>query len=323
MTNKSVFTIDEVKNSSSPEIIIKNCSTNEFFSILPEYGARLKELWLNSGKKNISILKKINSVDSENRDDIFTNAKLSPFAGRIKDGKFIFNNTEFILPINYPEEGNACHGYVYPKKFIVIEKRINSDGALCRLEYLYDNENKGYPFKYSIELTYELSSAEGIIITTRIVNHSENSIPLSDGWHHYFDLGIRVNDLQLKLDVSKTVELDSRNIPTGNKKAYNDFSVPAKIGNTQFDSCFKIKSNGGKAITKLISRKDDIDLNIWQETGHSKYEYLVIYTPPGRRSIAVEPITSNINSFNNIEGLVVLTPGEKFSASFGIFLNKI
>ena len=305
------------------EIIIKNNSTNEFISVIPDYGGRLKELWLNNGRENISILKKVDRIESKDRDDIFTNAKLSPFAGRIKEGKYIFNSTEYTLPINYPEEGNACHGYVYPKKFSVTEKHINSDSALCRLEYLYDNENEGYPFIYSIELTYELSASEGLTCTTRIINQSENSVPLSDGWHHYFDLGIKINDLQLKLDVSEIIELDSRNIPTGNKKAYNDFSVPARIGNTEFDSCFKIKSNKGKVITKLISPDQEIDLDIWQETGNYKYEYLVIYTPPGRKSIAVEPITSNINSFNNKDGLIVLAPEEKFIAGFGISLNKI
>ena len=86
MNKESVFTIDEVKQSSFSEIIIKNNSTNEFVSIIPGYGGRLKELWLNNGKKNISIIKKINRIDSTDRDEIFANAKLSPFAGRISDG---------------------------------------------------------------------------------------------------------------------------------------------------------------------------------------------------------------------------------------------
>ncbi len=291
-------------------------------SIIPKYGGRLKELWLNNGRENISILKKINRVDSEDRDDIFANAKLSPFAGRIKDGTYVFNNAKYNLPINYPEEKNACHGYIYPKRFRVTEKNTNADSALCRLEYSYDNENEGYPFKYSIELTYKLSASEGLICTTKIINQSENAIPLSDGWHHYFDLGIRIDDLQLKLDVSEIVELDSRNIPTGSKEEYNDFSIPAKIGNIQFDSCFKVKSNNGRTVTKLLSPDHNIELDIWQETGNNKYEYIVIYTPPGRKEIAVEPITSNINSFNNREGLVVLDANEKFIASFGVSLKK-
>ena len=103
---------------------------------------------------------------------------------------------------------------------------------------------------------------------------------------------------------------------------YNEFIIPSKIGNTQFDSCFKIKSSNGKAGTTLISPDNNINLNIWQETGSNKYEYLVIYTPPGRRCIAVEPITSNVNSFNSGEGLILLAPDDEYISSFGIYLEK-
>ncbi len=322
MKNNSVFTINEIKNSSSPEIVLRNNSTNEFISILPEFGARLKELWLNNGRKLISALKKVNRVDSENRDDIFTNAKLSPFAGRIKDGEYTFNNNKYNLFINYPEEQNACHGFIYNKKFNVIDKIVNNENALCRLGYMYQGENKGYPFSYSIEITYILSLSEGLTCTTKVINKSAVPIPISDGWHHYFDLGVKIDELELQLDVSEIIRFDSRNIPAGKKEPYKNFSLPSRIGNIEFDSCYKINSNGGRITTKLISKDNNIDLNIWQETGHNKFEYLVVYTPPGRRSIAVEPITSNINSFNNREGLIVLNPEENYISSFGIHLNK-
>ena len=322
MKTEPTFAIDEVKNLKSSEIIIKNSLTKEWMSILPGYGARLKELWLSNGKRNISVLKKVESTDSQDRNDIFTNAKLSPFAGRIKDGQYIFNNMKYNLSKNYPEEENACHGFLYNKEFHIADKIVNDEMALCRLEYFYENEYEGYPFSFSIEITYTLTESEGLICTTRIINKSKSAIPLSDGWHHYFDLGTNINELELKLDISEIVKLDSRNIPTGSKEAYNEFVIPEKIGNTQFDSCFRIKSCNGKAATTLSSPNNNIRLTIWQETGNGKYQYLVIYTPPGRRYIAVEPITSNINSFNNGEDLILLEPDNEYISSFGIYLKK-
>ena len=322
MNKESVFTIDEVKQSSFSEIIIKNNSTNEFVSIIPGYGGRLKELWLNNGKKNISIIKKINRIDSTDRDEIFANAKLSPFAGRISDGKYIFNNTTYNLGMNYPEEKNACHGFIYDKKFLVTDKNINDESACCKLEYKYEGGNEGYPFKYSIEIDYNLSASDGLKCTTKVTNNSKNIIPFGDGWHHYYDLGFKVNELELRLDVCELMELDSRNIPTGNKEAFSDFKIPAKLCDRSFDSCFKINARNGKVLTELISTKHDIHLNIWQETGNNKYEYLVIYTPPDRKTIAIEPMTSNVNAFNNGEGLIKLSPGEEYESSFGIYLIK-
>jgi len=126
----------------------------------------------------------------------------------------------------------------------------------------------------------------------------------------------------MKLDVSEIFGMDSRNIPVGKKELFNDFGIPAKLGERLFDSCFKVNCNNGKAVAELISACNDIHLNIWQETGKNKYEYLVIYTPPDRKSIAIEPMTSNVNAFNNGEGLIMLPPDTEFISSCGIFLDK-
>jgi aldose 1-epimerase len=315
------FTISDLEESNIPEIIIKNNFSDEFVSIIPGSGARVKELWLNNGKENISILKKIDRIDSIKRDDIFTNAKLSPFAGRIKNGQYIFNNVNYNIILNYPEENNACHGFIYNKSFRVTGQIKTEKYATCTLEYLYKNENEGYPFSYSIALNYKLSDGKGLTCTTEIINLSGSVIPISDGWHHYFDLGVPVDELKLKLDNPELIELDSRMIPNGGKKEYKIFTVQQEIGSRHFDSCFKLKTKG-KAETKLISEERNINLLIWQDTGPGKYNYLVIYTPPDRKSIAIEPISSNINSFNNKEGLILLPPGDKFVSGFGMYLSK-
>jgi len=321
MTKESQFAISTKEESNIPEIIIKNNFSDEFVSIIPCSGGRIKELWLNNGRENISILKKVERVDSEERDDIFTNAKLSPFAGRIKGGQYRFNNVKYDLILNYPEERNACHGFIYNKNFRVTEQIINEEYAFCTLEYLYKNENKGYPFSYSIALSYSLSVNKGLTCTTKIVNLSDCVIPISDGWHHYYDLGVPVDELKLKLDNPDIIEFDSSMMPDGGKRKYNIFNTPQKIGSRHFDSCFKLKNNG-TAETKLISEARNIDLMIWQDTGPSKYDYLVIYIPPDRKSIAIEPITSNINSFNNKEGLILLSPGGEFISRFGMYISK-
>ena len=163
------------------------------------------------------------------RDDTFNNAKLSPFAGRIRDGQYVFNDTKYNLFMNYPEEGNACHGFIYDKKFLLTGKIINEQKASCILLYDYEGEHEGYPFNYSIEINYTLTSSNGLKCTTKIINHSDNSIPLSDGWHHYYDLGVKVDDLKLKLDVSTIVELDERNIPTKKRESFTEFNAPSRI----------------------------------------------------------------------------------------------
>lgn len=296
--------------------------TNEHYSVLPQSGGRLSELWLNNGEKNISVLRKIENIHSQNPDDIFTNAKLSPFAGRIQDGRYVVDNVKYDLELNFLEERNACHGFVYNKVFMVVAKDVSEEQATCRLQYQYDGHVKGYPFSYTLEVSYSLTRRKGFVCTTKIINRSDSVIPLSDGWHHYFDLGSPVDELKLKLDVSHMIELDARKIPTGHKTQFVDYAAPLDIGDRFFDSCFRVNGTNGIAVTELISENRNIHLCLWQEIGKNRFNYLVIYTPPDRKTIAIEPMTSNVNSFNNGEGLVVLAPNEEFTASFGIQLKQ-
>jgi len=315
------FSIAETSGINGTEIIVKNNSTYELFSILPGSGARISKLFLHNGQELISIIKKIDNVYLESRDDVFNNAKLSPFAGRIREGKYNFNSVAHQLIKNYPEENNACHGFVYNKKFEVIEKTVEENFASCSLEYCYPGDLPGYPFAYIIQLTYQLSQV-GLTCTTTIKNNSSGQMPLSDGWHFYFDLGIEIDNLKLKAENCELMELDSHMIPTGKREMFDEFVDGKIIGGRKFDSCFKLKSVD-KTETRLISDERKLDLSIWQEAGEGKYQYLVIYTPPDRKTIAIEPMTSNINSFNNGEGLIILNPKESFTAGFGISLNKI
>jgi len=322
LTKENKFCINEETNKNGLEITLKNEAGSVFVTILPESGARIKELCLSNGKESFSIVKKITDVHSEQRDDLFMNAKLSPFAGRIKDGEFSFNSSDYNLEINYSDENHACHGFVYDKKFAVTDYTLTEDFISCTLEYRYPGDVPGYPLSFVLAITYKLSLSEGLTCETQIKNISDMPMPLSDGWHFYFDLDMNINDLILSIESCEIIELDSRMIPTGEKKLFTEFTAPKLIGNRKFDTCFKLKSDG-KAVTRLYSEKKKIDVRIWQESNPGKYQYLLIYTPPDRRSIAIEPMTSNIDSFNNGEGLITLAPNESFKARFGVMLNQI
>jgi aldose 1-epimerase len=107
-------------------------------------------------------------------------------------------------------------------------------------------------------------------------------------------------------------------IPTGEVKKYNQFNSRAPIGNIAFDSCFRLALIGDKHMTGIYDPATDIKFILWQETGPGKYNYLQVYTPPARHSVAIEPMTCNINAFNNHEGLIILEPDEIFQASYGV-----
>jgi len=316
------FQIEESILCGVPVQTFTNKGTHEKFSVIPQSGGRLKELWLNNGRECVSVLRTIEDIHSELPNDIFLNAKLSPYAGRVKDGRYTVNDVLHELQKNYTEENNAAHGFIYNKAFTVIGKEIKEDHALCSLRYDYNGDVKGYPFPYTIEISYSLTMGSGLICTTRVINRSHVPIPLGDGWHHYFDIGCRVDEVKLKLDVTHQVELDPRKIPTGCSIPFDEFYEPRKISDRFFDSCFRARGNQSRVETQLLQEDRHIDLRIWQDVGEKKYNYLVVYTPPDRKSIAIEPMTSNVNSFNTGDGLIVLSPGDEYVSNFGVYMVK-
>jgi aldose 1-epimerase len=52
-----------------------------------------------------------------------------------------------------------------------------------------------------------------------------------------------------------------------------------------------------------------------------KYNFLQVYTPPHRNTIAIEPMTCLADAFNNKKGLIILKPSETASFSFGVKLE--
>ncbi len=146
-------------------------------------------------------------------------------------------------------------------------------------------------------------------------------MPIGDGWHPFLKLNQKIDNLFLKFDSAKKILTDQDMIPTGKKIKFDDFKIFRQINNTVFDTCFLLCSENNKHQTELYDEKNDLKITLWQETGKGKYNYLQIYTPPDRKSIAIEPMTCNINSFNNKDGLIILQPHEKFVGSYGINLS--
>ncbi len=315
------FQIKEETPHGLKRIIIKNPETGEFVSILPRFGSNVNELSLaKRGASHKVIAGNQTAADFKDK-SVFKSAKLIPFPNRIKDGAYIFEGNRYQLELNYPEENNACHGFIYDKEFEIEKREAHAIYASVKLSYHYTGFLPGYPFECRIELTYSLEKDRGFACRTTIENLGRTAMPVGDGWHPFFTFHKPVDELFLKLAAEEKIEVDERLIPTGRSSRYGRFDKSHKIGNITFDDCFKIKP-GPRSIqvTELYDGEGEIGIQLWQETGKNKYNYIQVYTPPERTSIAIEPVTSNINAFNNLEGLIVLKPNEKFDAGYGVQL---
>jgi aldose 1-epimerase len=288
-------------------------------SIVPEIGALINKLVLCTGNKCYSV------IQGPEDDEIFSNpifksSFLVPFPNRVDGGEFKYNDNKHELPINETGNQNALHGFIYNKPFNVLLEHIDSDKFELKLKNHYEGSFPGYPYPFDTILDIEFSGEHGLVCDLKVENTGETTIPMGLGWHPYFVFGEDINALELKIPSCKIIELDDRLIPTGNEEDYTTFSEFRKLDETSYDNVFRIVENGKIAETLVRNPITGITLKVWQELGRNKYPYLVLFTPPGRKMLAIEPMSCNIDAFNNGDGLMEIQPGESAGGRFGVQL---
>ena len=248
-------------------------------------------------------------------------AFLIPFVGRIPNGTYIFDGKRYDLR-NDVKEGEVKHGLLYNRSWTLSKVEESKSYGMLEFNYTLDpNEFSGYPFELSACARVVLRP-DGLEVLSLVKNIGENKLPLAFGWHPYLTLSeSTINDYFLKVPAEKVVVLDESKTPTGEKMdvslcAY-DFRSFRKIGQLEMDVVYiDLVYSDDRVYTTLYDDKSNFGVALWQDR---KYRFIVIYTPPHRRSIAIEPWTSAPNCFNKpVLGLIVLPPQEKIEAKFGV-----
>ncbi len=298
----------ENKNSNGFEtIVLTDLETNTFAEIVPACGGILHSfnIWHNGALVNV-IDGYENKEDFENNVSAkgFKSCKLSPFACRIKDATYQFEENTFIID-KFLLGGNALHGLLYDAPFNVIYQYANDEHAGVSVEYKYHGECNGYPFHYDCVITYHLKKDNELVVSTDIFNRGEGLIPVQDGWHPYFTLGKIIDGLELKFKSNEKMLFDKRMIPTGRIVAYEEFAAFKKIGETTFDDCFTVNHSGKQPLIALRDTENNLQVEVWPD---KTYPYVQFYTPPHRMSIAVECLSGPPDTFNNGINLIILPP---------------
>ena len=316
-----MFTIEETSFEGYQKYKLLNLDTDEYISIVPYFGGRIQNIKLKAKSGLRSIVDYDKNVKELKNSKWYKNCLLVPFANRINNGRYVFDETEYKLDINFPQQNHSIHGLVYNVPFLVKETQINKNSVSITLLYVSSGKNPGYPFIYSVDITYTLSH-KNLTFKVNFRNNDDKKIPLSVGYHPYFCLGKKVDDLMLELPVKRKIIADEKQIPTSKSIPFSKFNKLSKINSFQVDDCFIVKKNKDKkASTKIYDPSGDTEICIWQDTGNNLFNYLQIFIPSERKSIAIEPMTGNVDAFNNKKGLIVLEPNKEFSGRFGITMS--
>jgi aldose 1-epimerase len=283
-------------------IEISNSETNIFAKINLTQGARLQEL-------NINNHHIINEMKDLEYSKTYASSILFPFANRIKDGRYKFENKNYQFPINETELNNALHGLVFNKEFEVLHSNTKKDYASVVLSYTETKHSVGFPYTYIIQLKYTLTQST-LKLGVDIKNTDSKTFPFTLGWHPYFMSSDRYNS-SVSFDSNKKLKLDDRCITEG--VAVDEKFGQVMVKDQSLDDCYVLKTNA----IQFKTPKYILDIN-----SSEKESFLQLYTPPHPNMLAIEPTTGVSDSFNNGMGLKTLAPQEAYSIEWVLSINN-
>ena len=246
---------------------------------------------------------------------------LAPWPNRIRDGHYTFQGTSYQLAITEPPRNVAIHGLTNWSRWHAVQE---SPGAVT-LEFDLPPQ-LGYPWSLTLRSRWSVS-ADGLRCDQEVVNTSDSDAPWGYSVHPYVQLtGVAVDDTLLRVPAHTRVLADQRLLPIGAVKVHGseyDFTEPRRIGDAVLDTTWGDIEHGADGISSVtIAAPDDsASVEVWADDKFKHWQVFSGDTLHGerfRRSVAIEPMTCPPDSFRTGRDLVVLAPGERWTASWGI-----
>lgn len=256
------------------------------------------------------------------------NPMLWPWANRIDGYSYWVRDKQYALQPglkNFGEgpRGVPIHGLlVNSKLWKVVLAEADEKGARIRSRIEFTKEPElmaQFPFAHTIEVIYQLKDG-GLDVVTVVSNFGNRELPVSLGFHPYFQLNDAPRDeWQVTLPVESKYVLNEKLIPTGQQVA-NPYAQPQTLAGISLDDVFGgLKRDAdGMARFRVKGAKESITVEFGP-----KYQIAVVYAPKGRNFICFEPMTGPTNAFNGehegwFRDLQYVAPGKTWYETFRV-----
>jgi aldose 1-epimerase len=229
---------------------------------------------------------------------------LGPWANRLDEPAFYANGRRYAFDM---ELGNVrgsipIHGFLGASEWQVVELGADADAAwvTSRLEFFRSPLwMKQFPFAHTIEMTHRLQG--GVLeVRTRIQNLSLEPMPVSIGFHPYFQLTDSPrDDWTIAVGARAQWLLAENKIPTGETQPIERlFPDPQAVAlkDYRLDHVFGelVRDARGRAVMSVKGRAQRLDVSVGPN-----YRAVVIYAPgPDRGFICFEPMAGITNAMN-------------------------
>lgn len=188
------------------------------------------------------------------------------YANRISNASFRIDDITYQLDKN-GENGSCLHsGYdSYVRKLWDTKTFSNEVGVGIVFSRTSFDGEQGFPGNLDIEVMYSITDTNTFLIKIKAKTDKKTYVNLIN--HSYYNLkgmkGCNIDDLYLKINSNKLVEIDENNLPTGKilniKNSSYDFTEYKNIGQAiienkqNFDNCYFFEDNGKlKTVAEVV-----------------------------------------------------------------------
>ena len=250
---------------------------------------------------------------------------LFPYPGRLRGKMLEYAGKSYELEGSDPH-GNAIHGFCLTRPWEVVEHSAARLVGRFHASKIEPELLKKWPADFIVTVSYELS---GGTLASRITieNPDDKPLPFGLGTHPYFRLPLGPNgtadDCLVTVPVKSYWELVDM-LPSGKKlpaTGSRGLADGLRFADAKLDDIFTdVQFSGDQAAATIVDPMNKRTLTVAFDNAFSQ---VVVYNPPHREAICIEPYTCVPDQFEMVKKGVVeapqtLAPGEKFACGYEI-----
>jgi len=227
---------------------------------------------------------------------------LFPFPNRIRGGRFSWDGKEYVLPGNDPSGHNAIHGFACRRPWRVAEMGADEHSAWVTGEFQGSVDARDaaglWPADYLLRLTCRLTP-DGLRLEALVRNPDRVPLPFGLGYHPYLHIW-RGAEATVTAPAGAFWELQD-SLPTGKRlplDAARNLNEPRPFESLQLDDvltdlpattvpcglCLRGTVRQGTAAVQVLA--------------DPAFRELVVFTPPHREAVCLEPYTCVTEAVN-------------------------
>ncbi|WP_013627619.1 aldose 1-epimerase [Rubinisphaera brasiliensis] len=299
-----------------PALTLLDSASGSQARLLPELGFNLFEFSVTMNGQQIDVL------DSDPEFDQGTVKPsrcgiplLFPFPNRIAAGKFSWDGKDYQLPVGKPGD-HYIHGFCLDRPWRVIDQSENHVTGEFQLSVDAPDRINLWPADFRIRCTY-LVRGNALKARYEFHNPDDKPLPWGFGTHAYFKLPLTdsssTEHITLDAPVHEQWVLENF-IPTGEKiPASADLKSAAYYTTLKLDDVFTdVRPDGDSLDCTIVDEGSGLQV---VQACDPEFRELVVFTPPGRDAVCMEPYTCPTDAINlearGIKcGWQTLAPGE-------------